>query len=149
MIVPQIACLPGLGDPVFDKLNARLAYALMSLGAVRGIEFGDGFAAAKMKGSEHNDAFMCQDGKVSTKTNHAGGICGGISTGEDIILRIAVKPTASIVKEQETVTTAHEPEKIQIKGRHDPCICPRLVPVAEAMIAVTLADCLLIQKSIS
>ncbi|MCK5580831.1 MAG: chorismate synthase [Candidatus Omnitrophica bacterium] len=142
-------CPAGLGDPVFDKLNAKIAHALLSIGAVCGIEFGDGFAAAQMKGSEHNDNFVSEDGQISTMTNHAGGISGGISTGEDILLRIAVKPTASILKEQQTVTTDKEPTTIQVKGRHDPCICPRLVPVAEAMIAITLADCLLIQKTIN
>lgn len=141
-------CPPGLGDPVFDKLTSRLAHALMSIGGTRGIEFGTGFAAARMKGSEHNDIFTVIDGQISTKTNHAGGILGGISSGEDIVLRVAVKPPSSISKPQETVNTSKEPTTIQVKGRHDPCICPRVVPVVEAMIAVTLADVLLLQKSI-
>lgn len=142
-------CPPGLGDPVFDKLSARLAAALMSIGTIKGIEIGDGFEVAKMKGSESNDIFYAEKGKIRTRTNHAGGILGGISTGEDIILRLAVKPPSSIVKIQETVTVTQEKASIQIKGRHDPCICPRVVPVVEAMIAITLADCLLIQKSVN
>ena len=141
-------CPPGLGDPVFDKLNARLSHAIMSIGTIRGIEFGDGFDAVKMRGSEHNDPFYTKAGKVHTTTNHAGGILGGISNGEDIILRAAVKPPSSIAKNQNTVDISGEDVAIQVKGRHDPCICPRVVPVVEAMIAITLADCLLIQKSI-
>ncbi len=142
-------CPVGLGDPVFDKLNAKLAYGLMSIGTIKGIEFGAGFAATRMKGSENNDEFM-QDGEtVRTKTNNAGGILGGISTGEDIVLRLAVKPPSSIAQTQQTVTTGGEKTEIEVKGRHDPCICPRVVPVVEAMIALVLADSLLLQKSIS
>jgi chorismate synthase len=141
-------CPPGLGDPVFDKLNARLAFALMSIGTIRGIEFGTGFAASVMKGSEHNDPFIMQQGQPRTKTNHAGGILGGISNGEDIILRVAVKPPSSIAKPQQTLTASYEQAVIQVKGRHDPCICPRVVPVVEAMIALSLSDALLLQKSI-
>ena len=141
-------CPAGLGDPVFDKLNAKLSHALMSIGTIRGIEFGEGFRATTMRASEHNDPFITKSKKVHTKTNHAGGILGGISTGEDIVLRVAVKPPSSIAKEQDTINTKLDPVKIQVKGRHDPCICPRVVPVVEAMIAVTLADALLIQKSI-
>ncbi len=141
-------CPPGLGDPVFDKLTAQLSHGLLSIGAIRGIEFGAGFGAAKMKGSEHNDLFTICDGKISTQTNHAGGILGGISSGEDILLRVAIKPPSSIAKPQETVNTSKEPVTIHIQGRHDPCICPRIVPVVEAMIALTLVDALLIQKSI-
>ncbi len=142
-------CPPGLGDPVFDKLNARLAYALLSIGTIRGIEFGTGFAATHMLGSQHNDPFVISDGQIRTKTNHAGGILGGISTGEDILLRVAVKPPSSLAREQDTVTIQKELTKVQVKGRHDPCICPRVVPVVEAMIALTLVDSLLLQKSIS
>ncbi len=141
-------CPVGLGDPVFGKLNAKLAYGLMSIGTMRGIEFGKGFAATKMTGSAHNDPFLVKKGKISVKSNHAGGMLGGISTGEEIILRVAVKPPSSIAQLQETVTTAKKATKIQVIGRHDPCICPRVVPVVEAMIAVTLVDCLLIQKTI-
>ncbi len=141
-------CPPGLGDPVFDKLNARLAHALMSIGTIRGIEFGEGFRATQMKGSEHNDSFYSEANRIRTKTNHAGGILGGISNGEDIILRVAVKPPSSIAKNQQTVDISGEDVSIQVKGRHDPCICPRVVPVIEAMIAITITDCLLLQKSI-
>lgn len=142
-------CPAGLGDPVFDKLNARLAHALLSIGAIKGIEFGSGFASAKMRGSEHNDKFYLADDKIRTNTNHAGGILGGISNGEDIVLRVAVKPPSSILQEQETITKDKKSTTLQVKGRHDPCICPRIVPVIEAMIAITLVDCLLIQKSIT
>jgi len=131
----------GLGDPVFDKLEADLAKALMSIGAVKGFEVGNGFGAAKLRGSENNDPiFRDSSGRVRTRTNNAGGISGGISNGEDIVLRIAVKPTSSIAKEQETVTIAGEQATIKVEGRHDPCICPRVVPVAESMVALTIFD---------
>jgi chorismate synthase len=142
-------CPPGLGDPIYEKLNARLAYALMSIGAVRGIEFGAGFEAARMLGSRHNDRFYMDGKNVRTRTNHAGGILGGISSGEDIVLRIAVKPTSSIAQEQSTVSSDFKEAAIEVKGRHDPCICPRIVPVVEAMIALTLVDCLLMHKTLS
>lgn len=141
-------CPPGLGDPVFDKLTARLAYALMSIGTTRGVEFGDGFAAAQLRGSQNNDEFITKNKEIHTKTNHAGGLLGGISNGEDIILRVAVKPPSSIAKNQQTVDISGEDVNIQVKGRHDPCICPRVVPVVESMIALTLVDSLLIQKTI-
>lgn len=141
-------CPAGLGDPVFDKLNARMAYALMSIGAVRGVEFGAGFMSSGMTGSEHNDAFVLKSGKIRTSGNRAGGILGGISTGEDIIVRIAVKPPSSIAKPQKTLSLSRKSACLEIKGRHDPCLCPRMVPVVEAMLALTVADCLLIQKSI-
>lgn len=132
----------GLGEPVFDKLEADLAKALMSIGAIKGFEVGNGFAAARLKGSENNDPifFDRKKKKVRTRTNNAGGIAGGISNGEDIIVRIAVKPPSSIVKEQETVTVKNKRAKISVEGRHDPCICPRVVPVAESMVALTLLD---------
>ncbi len=141
-------CPIGLGDPVFDKLDAVLSHALMSIGTIKGIEFGDGFAATRKKGSENNDGFVSKDGKIGTKTNHAGGILGGISTGEDIVLRVAVKPASSIAKEQQTVDIHGNPVPITVEGRHDPCICPRVVPVVESMIAVTLLDCIQVQRSI-
>lgn len=126
----------GLGEPVFDKLDADLAKAMLSIGATKGIEFGAGFAAADMTGSEHNDA-MNADGFV---TNHAGGTLGGISSGTDIVFRVAVKPTSSISLPQQT-TDIHGKEKpIVVEGRHDPCICPRIVPVIEAMTAIVLED---------
>jgi chorismate synthase len=141
----------GLGDPVFDKLEADLAKALMSIGAVKGVEVGNGFRSARMKGSKNNDA-MYYDKKtkrVRTRTNNAGGIVGGISNGEDIILRIAVKPPSSIVPAQETVTVDGKPARIAVEGRHDPCICPRIVPVAEAMVALTLLDHVIRQERIA
>lgn len=143
-----MGCPPGLGDPVFDKLDAMLSHALMSIGTIKGIEFGLGFDSVTLKGSQHNDAFIVKGEKTGTKTNHAGGILGGISNGEDITLRVAVKPVSSISKAQETVDKENNATKIEVHGRHDPCICPRVVPVVEAMIAITLADCVLIQKSI-
>ncbi len=127
---------PGLGEPVFDKLEADLAKAMMSLGAVRGFEIGSGFAAADMKGSEHNDP-MDKKGFVS---NNHGGTIGGISTGEDIIFRIVVKPTSSISKTQHTIDKEGNEVDIKTEGRHDPCICPRIVPVVEAMAAIVLED---------
>jgi chorismate synthase len=138
----------GLGEPVFDKLEADLAKALMSIGAVKGVEIGNGFAAARLTGSENNDPmyFDRRAGRIRTRTNNAGGIAGGISNGEDIILRIAVKPTSSISVSQETVTTTGRRAKISVQGRHDPCICPRIVPVAEAMVALTLLDHLVRQE---
>lgn len=126
----------GLGEPVFDKLDADLAKAMVSIGAVKGIEFGAGFAAADMRGSEHNDE-MAAEGFVS---NNAGGILGGISTGEEIIFRLAVKPTSSIATPQRTVRTDGSEATIRTEGRHDPCICPRIVPVVEAMTALVLED---------
>jgi chorismate synthase len=140
----------GLGEPVFDKLEADLAKALMSIGAIRGFEVGNGFAAARLTGSQNNDPmyFDRKLGRIRTRTNNAGGISGGISNGEDIIMRIAVKPPSSIAKEQETVTVSGKAAKVSIKGRHDPCICPRVVPVAESMVALTLLDHLERQQSL-
>ncbi len=134
-------CPPGLGDPVFGKLDALIAGAMMGIGAVKGVEIGDGFAAAGRFGSENNDS-MTKDGFAS---NHAGGILGGISSGQDIIVRIAVKPTPSIEKTQQTRDIHGNAVGISIRGRHDPCIVPRIVPVAEAMLALVLADCMLEQ----
>ncbi len=132
----------GLGDPVFNKLEADLAGALMSIGAVKGVEVGNGFAAARLTGSRNNDPIYRErrSGRIRTRTNNAGGIVGGISNGEEIVLRIAVKPTSSISVPQETVSTRGARATIRVKGRHDPCICPRIVPVAEAMVAMTLMD---------
>ncbi len=140
-------CPPGLGDPCFDKLNARLAQALMSIATVKGIEFGDGFGASQLTGSVNNDRFVLKNNKVGTATNHSGGIMGGISTGEDINIRLALKPPSSISQLQKTINEKHQEVDVQVKGRHDPCLAPRVVPVAEAMIALTLIDCLLIQKA--
>lgn len=128
--------IPGLGEPVFDKLDAELAKAMLSIGAVKGIEFGAGFSAASMLGSEHNDE-MSSSGFLS---NHSGGIIGGISTGQDIIFRISVKPTSSISVPQKTINVKGEEQEIKTEGRHDPCICPRIVPVVEAMACLVLED---------
>jgi chorismate synthase len=143
-------CPPGLGDPVFDKLEADLAKALMSIPAIKGFEIGSGFDAALMKGSDHNDEFYKdhKTGKIRTKTNHAGGILGGISNGEDIVLRVAVKPTSSILKRQHTIDTKGRRQTISLEGRHDPCLCPRIVPVVESMIAIVLADHFLRQQAL-
>ena len=140
-------CPAGLGDPCFDKLNARLAQALMSIATVKGIEFGDGFGVSQSMGSVNNDRFILKGKKVATATNHSGGIMGGISNGEDITIRLALKPPSSISKLQKTLNENFEEVDVQVKGRHDPCLAPRVVPVAEAMIALTLVDCLFIQKA--
>ena len=142
----QITGVPaGWGEPVFDKLDALLAHAMLSLGAVKGIEFGAGFAAAAMRGSENNDAL--QAGANSFVTNNAGGILGGISNGDEINFRIAVKPTPSISQVQSTIDDQGNGCTMEITGRHDPCIVPRIVPVVEAMAAVVLADCALAQRT--
>jgi len=137
----------GLGEPVFDKLKADLAKALFSLPAVLGVEYGVGFGCAVLRGSENNDLFyVAQDGtppsdrRIATRTNRHGGMLGGISSGMPIVLRAAVKPTSSLPREQETVTTRGVPTTISTKGRHDPCLLPRFVPMAEAMVAIVLAD---------
>ncbi len=145
----------GVGEPVFDKLDACLAQAVMSIGAVKGFEVGDGFAAARLKGSEDNDEFFmmekpsdeCPSGKVGKKTNHAGGILGGLSDGSDIVFRAAFKPTPSIAKIQQTVTDTGEDTTILIEGRHDPVIVPRAVVVVEAMAAITVLDLILRGRS--
>lgn len=130
----------GIGEPVFDKLDARLAQAIVSVGAVKGFEIGDGFAVSSKKGSENNDSFIMKDGSVTKATNHAGGILGGISDGDDIVLRAHIKPTPSIFKTQKTVNKSGEEIDINIKGRHDPIIVPRAVVVIETMTALTIAD---------
>lgn len=132
----------GLGDPCFEKLEANLAKAIMSIGAVKGFEIGDGFAAAKSTGADNNDAFYMEDGQVKKQTNHAGGTLGGISDGSTLVFRAAVKPTPSISKEQQTINKNGENIKIQVKGRHDPIIVPRAVVVVEAMAALVLVDTL-------
>ncbi len=130
----------GVGEPVFDKLDAGLAKAIMSIGSVKAFEIGDGISVATMKGSENNDAFVMNDDKVTKATNHSGGILGGMSDGSDIILRAYIKPTPSIFKEQNTVNKTGENISVQIKGRHDPVIVPRAVVVVEAMTALTILD---------
>ncbi len=136
----------GLGEPVFDKLHAELGKAMLSINAVKGFEYGSGFCGAKMKGSEHNDLFNI-DG--STKTNLSGGIQGGISNGMDIYFRVAFKPVATIMQSQETINKDGEKVEMHGKGRHDPCVVPRAVPIVEAMAALVLADYLLINKTYS
>ncbi len=132
-----------LGEPCFDKLDANLAKAMLSIGAVKGFEIGSGFAAAKARGSENNDAFVCEAGRISKKTNHAGGVLGGISDGADLNFRVAIKPTPSIAAIQQTVNKAGETIEVSIKGRHDPVIVPRAVVVIEAMTALVLVDALM------
>jgi chorismate synthase len=137
----------GLGEPVFDKLTADFAKALMSIPAARGFEVGEGFESVLMRGSTHNDPFVMRGGQVHTQTNHSGGIQGGISNGENIVLRVAFKPTATIMQEQTTVTTSGESVTFKAKGRHDPCVLPRAVATVEAMVALVLADHLLRQTA--
>jgi len=137
----------GLGDPVFDKLEADLAKAVMSLPATKGFEIGSGFAGTVMTGSEHNDEFYTdENGEIRTVTNRSGGVQGGISNGENILIRVAFKPTATIRKEQRTVTNDGEEVTLAAKGRHDPCVLPRAVPMVEAMVALVLCDHLLRQR---
>ena len=134
----------GIGEPIFDGVENRIAQLAFAVPAVKGIEFGDGFAAAGLRGSENNDAFIVSDGKVRTLTNHAGGILGGISSGEEIVFRVAVKPTPSIAREQRSVNLETlQPEILRITGRHDPCIVPRAVPVMEAIAAIAVSDLIL------
>ena len=137
---------PGWGEPVFDKLEAELAKAMLSLPATKGFEIGSGFTGTLMRGSEHNDAFEMRDGKVRTRTNLSGGIQGGISNGEPIFFRVAFKPTATIFREQDTVTTTGENTTLKARGRHDACVLPRAVPMVEAMAALVLCDHALRQR---
>jgi chorismate synthase len=130
----------GWGEPVFDRLEADLAKAMLSLPATKGFEIGSGFAGTLLKGSEHNDPFHSYNGKIRTVTNRAGGVLGGISSGEEIFFRIAFKPTATILQKQSTVTVTGENTELMGKGRHDPCVLPRAVPIVEAMAALVLAD---------
>ena len=139
----------GLGEPVFDRLEADLAKAMLSLPATKGFEIGSGFAATTMRGSEHNDQFETRDGRVRTTTNFSGGVQGGISNGEDIIFRVAFKPTSTIAREQQTITSAGEETTIAAGGRHDPCVLPRAVPMVEAMAALVLCDHALRQRAIA
>jgi chorismate synthase len=145
--VRAIGVPAGLGEPVFDRLDADIAKGLMCIPAVKAVEIGAGMAVVTRRGSENNDAFETRDGQIRARTNSAGGILGGISTGEEIVARMAVKPTSSIVLEQETVTREGEPATVKVLGRHDPCVAPRAVPIAEAMVALVLADHLLRQRA--
>ncbi|MFM8372944.1 MAG: chorismate synthase, partial [Bacteroidota bacterium] len=132
-------CPPGLGQPVFDKLHADLGKAMLSINAVKGFEYGSGFSGAAMRGSAHNDILENNTGEIVTRTNHSGGILGGISNGMDIYFRTAFKPVATIMRDQESVDSSGEPVILQGKGRHDPCVVPRAVPIVEAMAALVLA----------
>lgn len=137
----------GLGEPVFDKLHADLGKAMLSINAVKGFEIGSGFEAAKMKGSAHNDVFVDKAGKIETATNNSGGVQGGISNGMDIHFNVAFKPVATLMKAQKSVDSTGEETTIQGKGRHDPCVVPRAVPIVEAMAAIVLADHFLRSKT--
>ena len=142
-------CPVGLGEPEFDKLHAALGGAMLGINAVKGFEIGEGFASATMRGSELNDLFICQDGEVGTATNHSGGVQGGLSNGQDIFFRVAFKPVATILKEQPTVDLEGAPVTMKARGRHDPCVLPRAVPIVEAMAAMVVLDHLLLQKTVA
>lgn len=144
----QIKCIingvkPGLGQPVFDKLHADLGKAMLSINAVKGFEYGSGFSGSKMTGSVHNDEFIVENGNVSTKTNNSGGIQGGISNGEEIYCKVAFKPVATIMSKQNSIDKEKTNVELSVKGRHDPCVVPRAVPIVESMAAIVLADHLL------
>ena len=144
----QIKCIingvkPGLGQPVFDKLHADLGKAMLSINAVKGFEYGAGFSGSKMTGSVHNDEFIVENGNVSTKTNNSGGIQGGISNGEEIYFKVAFKPVATIMSKQNSIDKEKNNVELSVKGRHDPCVVPRAVPIVESMAAIVLADHLL------
>ncbi len=136
-----------MGEPVFDKLHADLGKAVLGINAVKGVEFGSGFAGSRMKGSEHNDAFVNVGNTIKTSTNNSGGIQGGISNGMDIILRVAFKPTSTISQKQSTVDIHGTETHIEVEGRHDPCVVPRAVPIVEAMVAITMLDHLMRHQS--
>lgn len=137
----------GWGEPVFDKLHAELGKAMLSINAVKGFEYGSGFAGTELLGSEHNDGFYREGEKILTRTNHSGGIQGGISNGQDIYFKVAFKPTATIMRDQESVNEAGEAVIVSGKGRHDPCVLPRAVPIVDAMAALVLADFMLRARS--
>lgn len=139
--------VPGIGEPVYAKLPAMLGFAMLGINAVKGFEVGSGFAGTHMKGSEHNDAFYTDEGRVRTRTNHSGGVQGGISNGEEIYFRVAFKPTATIMQDQESVDAAGNSVVVQGKGRHDPCVVPRAVPIVESMAAIVLADQIMMNKA--
>ena len=139
----------GLGQPVFDRLHAELGKAMLSINAVKGFEYGSGFAGVEMYGSQHNDLFAEKDGKIKTLTNNSGGIQGGISNGEDIYFRVAFKPVATLMKDQESIDKEGNKVTVSGKGRHDPCVVPRAVPIVEAMAALVIADYYLIQNAYS
>jgi chorismate synthase len=140
-------CPAGLGEPEFGKLHAALGSAMLSINAVKGFEYGEGFDGVSARGTEQNDVFQNIDGKITTKTNHSGGIQGGISNGQDIYFRVAFKPVATILTDQETVDKEGNPTPFKAKGRHDPCVLPRAVPIVEAMAAMTILDYCLLKNS--
>jgi chorismate synthase len=137
----------GLGEPVFDKLHAQLAYAMMGINAVKGFEYGSGFQGATLLGSQHNDEFYNENGTISTKTNFSGGIQGGISNGQDIYFNVAFKPVATIMQLQKSVNNKGEEVEVGGRGRHDPCVLPRAVPIVEAMANLVIADNLLLARN--
>ena len=141
-------CPAGLGEPEFGKLHAALGGAMLSINAVKGFEYGEGFASATRRGSEVNDVFINRDGKISTATNYSGGIQGGISNGQDIYFKVAFKPVATILREQETVDLEGNATKLKARGRHDPCVLPRAVPLVEAMTAMVILDFYLMSKTV-
>jgi chorismate synthase len=136
----------GWGEPVFNKLHADLGFAMLGINAVKGFEYGSGFEGTRLSGSQHNDVFIQTENGIRTKTNHSGGIQGGISNGEDIYLNVAFKPIATLLKEQSTVDINNNETTINPKGRHDPCVLPRAVPIVEAMAALVLIDHYLLSK---
>ena len=140
-------CPPGLGEPETGKLHAALGAAMLSINAVKGFEYGEGFDGVSQRGSEQNDIFLAMDGKITTATNHSGGIQGGISNGQDIYFRVAFKPVATLLREQNTVDIDGKATTLTAKGRHDPCVLPRAVPVVEAMAAMTILDYYLLNKT--
>ncbi len=142
-------CPIGLGEPVFDKLHASLGNAMLGINACKGFEYGSGFGGVTMRGSEHNDIFENKDGKITTSTNFSGGVQGGISNGMDIYFRSAFKPVATIIPEQKSVDTSGETTTVSGRGRHDPCVVPRAVPIVEAMAALVVADFILLQRRIA
>jgi chorismate synthase len=140
-------CPVGLGSPVFDKLHAEIGKAMLSINAAKGFEYGSGFEGVAMKGSEHNDPFIMRESEVKTTSNFSGGIQGGISNGEDIYFRVAFKPVATIIQEQQSLDDSGQPTIVTGRGRHDPCVVPRAVPIVESMAALVIADFFLQQKS--
>ena len=142
-------CPAGLGEPAFNKLQSMLAGAMMSINAAKGFEYGEGFASACRKGSELNDLFTNKNGKITTQTNHSGGIQGGISNGQDIYFRVAFKPVATLLREQTTVDKDGNATTLKTKGRHDPCVLPRAVPIVEAMAAMVILDAIMMDKTTS
>ena len=137
----------GLGEPCFDKMEALLAHAMLSIPATKGFEFGSGFSGTEMSGSEHNDEFINKNGKIGTKTNNSGGIQGGITNGENIYFKVAFKPPSTIMKKQNSIYLNGETAELEAKGRHDPCIVNRAIPIVESMASLVILDCLLYQKT--